>query len=163
MTWSPGSALQFRFTLSGDVSALRIPTPAEGPADRLWEHTCFEAFVRGGEGPGYVEFNFAPSGQWARYEFADYRERIKAPGAPTPLVQVERGDDRLSLVATVPADALPPLDAGFALALTTVVEAADGSVSYWALRHPPGRPDFHHADGFACVFDAPRPAGVRAS
>jgi hypothetical protein len=30
-----------------------------------------------------------------------------------------------------------------------VIEAADGGKSYWALAHPPGRPDFHHAAGFA--------------
>jgi hypothetical protein len=30
-----------------------------------------------------------------------------------------------------------------------VIEAADGSLSYWALRHPPGKPDFHHRDAFA--------------
>ena len=27
--------------------------------------------------------------------------------------------------------------------------AACGGISYWALAHPPGKPDFHHADGFA--------------
>jgi hypothetical protein len=35
-----------------------------------------------------------------------------------------------------------------------VIESADGSISYWALRHPAGRPDFHHLDGFALLLDA---------
>jgi hypothetical protein len=39
------------------------------------------------------------------------------------------------------------------LALTAVVEDARGRLSYWALRHPPGRPDFHHRDGFALVLE----------
>jgi hypothetical protein len=26
---------------------------------------------------------------------------------------------------------------------------ADGVLSYWALQHPPGNSDFHHADAFA--------------
>jgi hypothetical protein len=30
-----------------------------------------------------------------------------------------------------------------------VIEDADGSLSYWALAHPPGRPDFHHTEAFA--------------
>ena len=28
-------------------------------------------------------------------------------------------------------------------------EAFSGAFSYWALRHPAARPDFHHPDGFA--------------
>jgi len=34
------------------------------------------------------------------------------------------------------------------------VENAAGSKSYWALRHAPGKPDFHHADAFALQLDA---------
>jgi hypothetical protein len=36
-----------------------------------------------------------------------------------------------------------------ALGLSVVVEEVDGGMSYWALAHPPGRPDFHHRAGFA--------------
>ena len=46
---------------------------------------------------------------------------------------------------------MPPLR----LALSAVVEADDGTLSYWALRHPPGRPDFHHADGFVLRLEGP--------
>jgi hypothetical protein len=35
------------------------------------------------------------------------------------------------------------------VALCVVIEELDGALSYWALRHPAPRPDFHHADGFA--------------
>jgi hypothetical protein len=30
-----------------------------------------------------------------------------------------------------------------------VLEERNSNTSYWALVHPPGAPDFHHADGFA--------------
>ena len=36
-----------------------------------------------------------------------------------------------------------------------VIEAVDGSVSYWALAHPAGKPDFHHPDGFALQLPPP--------
>ena len=39
-------------------------------------------------------------------------------------------------------------DEPWQLALTAVIEETSGVKSYWALRHPPGKPDFHHADGF---------------
>jgi hypothetical protein len=29
-----------------------------------------------------------------------------------------------------------------------VIEDIGGGRSYWALAHPAGKPDFHHADGF---------------
>ena len=38
------------------------------------------------------------------------------------------------------------------LALTAVVEDGSGRLSYWALRHAPGKPDFHHPDGFVLEF-----------
>ncbi len=41
------------------------------------------------------------------------------------------------------------------LGLSAVVEANDGTLSYWALRHPPGRPDFHHPDGCVLRLEPP--------
>jgi hypothetical protein len=35
------------------------------------------------------------------------------------------------------------------LGLTAVIEDDSGNLSYWALRHAPGNPDFHDPDGFA--------------
>ena len=37
----------------------------------------------------------------------------------------------------------------------TVIEELDGTKSYWALAHPPGKPDFHHPDCFALTLAAP--------
>jgi hypothetical protein len=34
------------------------------------------------------------------------------------------------------------------LGLAAIVEEASGDKSWWALAHPPGAPDFHHADCF---------------
>ena len=42
--------------------------------------------------------------------------------------------------------------------LSAVIEEADGTKSYWALAHPPGKPDFHRAEGFALELP---PAGRR--
>jgi hypothetical protein len=33
--------------------------------------------------------------------------------------------------------------------LSAVIEDTSGRKSYWALAHPPGKPDFHHEDCFA--------------
>lgn len=145
--------LALHYTLTGTIAALRIPSAvAPRRADRLWEHTCFEAFVRTDD-TDYREFNVSPSGEWAAYGFDRYRERSGWMCPVDLRADVERADDRLQLVVLLPAAALPA-DARGALALSAVIESADGSISYWALRHPAGRPDFHHLDGFALLLDA---------
>jgi hypothetical protein len=73
--------------------------------------------------------------------------------------------DRLELTAAIDLGALSPrlTGADLRLAVSSVIEAADGRCSYWALRHPPGRPDFHHPDGFALALDRIVPGSERAS
>jgi hypothetical protein len=58
------------------------------------------------------------------------------------------------LQATVPIDRLPALSrkTPWRLGLSAVIEDKAGHMSYWALAHPPGKPDFHHMDCFAYEF-----------
>ena len=141
------------FELQGDLAALRIPEERPGRRmDELWQHTCFEAFVMAGNGPGYFEYNFSPSSEWAAYAFDDYRQAAAASTESAPVIRVHRSTNLLALEAEIPL-ALPPLTSSMRLGLSAVVEARDGELSYWALRHPPGKPDFHHADAFALQLD----------
>lgn len=145
--------LAFDFALQGDAARLRIPA-SQPPAavDGLWRQTCCEAFLaRAGEA-AYREFNFSPSGQWAGYAFGAYRERV-AWQPPVPHIAMDHAG--LRLAATLPAEALPE-GGSLRLGLAVVVEDQQGALSYWALRHPPGKPDFHHRDGFALQLPDPR-------
>ena len=146
---SRAGILTLAFTLAGDIAGLRIPEPRSSrQADGLWRHTCFEVFVMAAGGPGYREFNFSPSGEWAVYTFHGYRDGAALEIGLTPGIVVRRTANRLELDAEIRQDFLL---AGrlLRLGLSAVVEEADGGLSYWALRHPPGRPDFHHVDAFA--------------
>jgi hypothetical protein len=151
-------AIALSFGVEGDIERLRVPLPA-GPrrVDGLWRHTCFEAFVMAGSGSGYRELNFSPSGRWAAYAFRRYREGGPLDVEVEPAIVVRRDRDRLQVDAVVPAACLTPRDegAGLRLGLAAVLEDVDGSLSYWALRHPADRPDFHHVDGF--VLEVPCP------
>ena len=145
--------LRLNYALEGTLSDIRIPEArAAGRADRLWQHTCFEAFL-GVEGvASYVELNFAPSGAWAIYRFSGYRAGMVAvTPAQAPQIAARQEQHRLTLEAVVTLDAVlaPAVDSPMRVALAAVVEAGDGSLSYWALRHAPGQPDFHHPDGYA--------------
>jgi hypothetical protein len=147
---APGDILTLDFTLEADLSTLRIPEPRSSRrADGLWRHTCFEAFVMAEDGPGYREFNFSPSGEWAVYAFRSYRDAEDLEVELAPGIVVHRTRNRLELETRICHDFLPrgrPLRLG----LSAVVENADGELSYWALRHPSGKPDFHHPA--ACVL-----------
>jgi len=154
-------ALELVFELTGGADDLRIPEPAApGRADGLWKHTCFEAFLGLPDG-GYLEFNLSPSGQWAAYRFSGYRQDM-APleTAPDPRIAVARVDGTLTLEARLDLAGAPelPADGPWRLGLSAVIEDADGRIGYWALAHPPGRPDFHHRDGFVCEVRAPEAA-----
>jgi hypothetical protein len=135
------------YSLTADLSRLRLPPPRESRrADQLWKHTCFEAFVRSPAGE-YYELNFSPSGEWSVYRFSSYRTDMRASDSlGAPVTALRRKGERLELEVTFSVRALTsPVH----LALAAVIEAQDGTLSYWALRHPPGRPDFHHPDSFA--------------
>jgi hypothetical protein len=147
--WTQDNTLIFTYALKADLTDLRIP-PLRPPckADRLWQHTCFEAFVSIKGEAEYYEFNFAPSGEWAVYSFQRYRDGIPFEDDKlVPKIAVRREADQLDLDATILLETPP--NAWLRLALCAVVEDQSGKLSYWALSHPPGRPDFHHPDCFA--------------
>lgn len=133
----------------GEIGALRLPpcVPARR-ADNLWKHTCFEAFVGDGGG-GYYEFNYSPSSEWGAYHFDGYRSGMAAAAAIRPELEISYGEGVFELRAFIAGDQLALLDRPWRLALAAVIEEMNGVKSYWALAHAPGKPDFHHRDGFA--------------
>ena len=151
-TEEPG-LLVFQYVLDADMSRVRVPPSGAGVwADALWKSTCFEAFVAPADGPGYHEFNFSPSLDWAIYRFSAYREGMSpAEIGQTPEISVHRGDDGLELKSAVRIGDLADLRdvRHLRIALAAVIEDDNGRLSYWGLRHRPGKPDFHHPDGFA--------------
>lgn len=150
--------LEFRYLVLGEIDALRLaPVTAARRRHGLWRHSCFEAFARAA-GPAYVEFNFAPSLEWAAFRFKRYREGMHdLASLEPPHVEIRADSERFELNAALDLIDLPELaeDTPWRLAITAVIEQADGAKSYWALAHPPGKADFHHPDGF--VLELPPP------
>lgn len=145
--------LQYR--LQGRLDHLAIPAQrTTARRDELWRHTCFEAFVRSAGVAGYVELNFAPSGEWAAYRFDAYRAGMRdLELTQAPMLDVQQTRGALELSARI--DGLPePWGSADTLwlALTAIVEAADGAISYWSLAHPTEKADFHHPDGFVATL-----------
>lgn len=154
--WEQSGALALTFALTGDLARLRIPAPQPSRrTDNLWRHTCFEAFLRYKDEPAYCELNFSPSGEWAAYAFRRYRDSMSLVQDFDPCIVVRGTEERLELDAVMRLDYLflGQRRARVQLALSAVVEDEQGLVSYWALAHPPGKPDFHHPDVFALELE----------
>jgi hypothetical protein len=131
--------------------------------EEMWLHTCFEAFIRPEGEAGYFELNLLPSLHWAAYRFDDYREGMRiATEVDRPHGEpgsYERpADYAFSITLEMARAAALPIDRPWAIGLSAIVEDKRGGKSWWALRHPPGRPDFHHEDCFALQLPAARPA-----
>jgi hypothetical protein len=154
---SPVSGLTVRYIVTGDMLGLKLPLPT-GPVrtDELWRHTCFELFLREHAQDAYYEFNFAPSLQWAAYRFNDYRSGMQALEIPAPRVEIRQDAGTFELQAALNLAGMPEADslADWRLGLSAVFEETNGAISYWALAHQPGKPDFHNVDAFALSLPA---------
>ncbi|HYH43254.1 MAG TPA: hypothetical protein VD867_14865, partial [Burkholderiales bacterium] len=93
---------------------------------------------------------------WAAFAFERYREAAALIDASLdPRIAVQSDAERFTLKATVDLDHLSPhlARAPLSIGLSAVIEDRDGALSYWALAHLPGKPDFHHAHAFALELE----------
>jgi hypothetical protein len=153
------SGLQLGFRLDGNISRICL-TPRSGRQGlvELWRHTCFEAFVAIDCQAAYHEFNFAPSHEWRVYAFRTYRDPAPLMNLlHSPIVAINTMDDRLELDVRIILADLSAIHSHspLRLGLSAVIESLNGSLSYWALRHPAGKPDFHHTYAFALRLEPP--------
>jgi hypothetical protein len=156
---APDARLRFRFIVRGDIARVRVPPFREPRAgSELWRHTCCEAFVAVDGVAAYHELNVSPSGEWAVMAFTGYRDLAPlAAVVPTPSIAVRATARRLELEMAVAFGCLSArhATARLRLALAAIVEETSGAVSYWALHHAAGRPDFHHRDAFVARLEPP--------
>ena len=149
------NSLLLNYRVNGELAAVRMPEllpPVH--TDNLWRHTCFEAFV-GTSGTGaYCEYNFSPSGAWAAYQFTGYRAGMQPlKGGRLPNFAFDMQDGDLVLTAQLDLGWMQlPETLALRVGVTAVIEDRSGELSYWALKHPAEKPDFHHGDGFIIVL-----------
>ena len=142
------------FELQGALDSILCTEPTSPPQrrDELWRHTCFEVFVQRGAGPGYLEFNFSPSGDWAAYEFQGYRSGRMDYGSSSIAVTRTRFED-VHLMLRTQSQLKPQAEKrDWHLNVAAVIEARDGTLSYWAVRHSRPKPDFHQSAAFCIVL-----------
>ena len=145
--------LTLRWTVKGAGALIVPPFAGRARTDGLWQTTCFELFLKARDGAGYAEFNLSPSERWAAYDFTGYRAGMAERPVPRPPVCTpRRGGSVLIFDAAIPVRALPPLPWDYGL--TAVIEEEGGIKSYWAMAHPPEKPDFHDPACFVAALAA---------
>lgn len=147
VTTDKQGAIEVEYYVYGAQTLLVPAFASPVRADELWKTTCFELFFMPAGGEAYLEFNFSPSTQWAAYVFDGYRAGMRNAEALDPEITVAPHDGS---IFSLLAEPWPPelVKGPGMIALSAVIEETDGTKSYWALAHPPGKPDFHHPDCF---------------
>ncbi len=130
------------YQVLGNISILNIPAyiSKSERVDKLWEHTCFELFVK--PTTAYFEYNFSPDNMWNVFHFDDYRDNKQEYQGITPKLTSTYDKHAFSLSVTLPI--LSPCHIG----ISCVLEHQEGTYSYWALAHGGEQPDFHKSDLF---------------
>ena len=150
------NVVRLHYLVSGAIENVLLPAP-ETPVrgHQLWEHSCFELFIRPRDGEAYCEFNFAPSRQWAAYRFRAHRSGMDDIEVAVPNIEGRRDYGTFEMRVELHVGSVPELAEGgcWQLNVSTIIEEACGRKSYWALAHPPGKADFHNPDCF--VLDLP--------
>ena len=146
-----GGLITLRYTVIGDIGGIHIPEPTE-PERRngLWKTTCFELFTQDVGQQAYREYNFSPSGAWAAYSFSAYRQGMSDVDIWAPRIAITADEESLVVDVTFVSPRLAPQHVG----AYAIIEEEGGAQSFWALRHPPGKPDFHNEFGFSYLIPA---------
>jgi hypothetical protein len=145
---SSGEYLEFNFSPSGQWAAWRFDGYPTGRSDlevappRIFttDPLQFQTFAQthlGGLG-------FDPEALRALAEVARQDARDMPPAAA------------YALSAGLEDPALPS-GRDWLMGLSAIIEESDGTKSFWALAHPPGKPDFHHPDCFTLELPAAEP------
>jgi hypothetical protein len=142
------SQLEYR-VFSDEALALPAATQPKR-RDELWKATCFEMFTQVDHEPGYQEYNFSPSRDWAAYGFTSHRKGRRDLSIAAPAIS--GWGDVTGYVLEVKMDLIGLWASECRIGLSAIIEEADGTKSYWALAHPTGEPDFHHPDCFALAL-----------
>lgn len=152
ITCNPVSLI-LTYHIIGNPEALKIPPPSNKPQpqDNLWQHTCCEAFIGNTSDTSYHEWNLSPSGNWQVYSFTGYRANQQRLNVTAPVIHTNIGQDHLTITTYIPNSWLTnpyPTPTKLTMGLSVVLADRYGSLYYWALQCPPGKPDFHNRDSW---------------
>ncbi len=151
--------LELNFVIDGEIALIDLPE-SNSSKERilgLWESTCFELFIKDANSSKYLEFNFSASGDWNCYAFEHYRSDLNEylPMKSSALKMLNKhSKNTYNYQVIIDTTQLPEAFKQVGqrmLGLSAVIKIGD-ELSYWALKHPQNKPDFHSEAGFSIVL-----------
>jgi hypothetical protein len=140
------------YALGGNIGEVLLPPTSlsRRRRDELWKATCFEFFLAVQDQPGYWEFNMSPSGDWNVYRMDAYRRVGFREETAISQLQFESKKESRQVVLDVSLELTSIIrpDEEIQAGITAVIQAMDGSETFWALDHPAPYADFHLRESF---------------
>ncbi|MEM6252017.1 MAG: DOMON-like domain-containing protein [Cyanobacteria bacterium P01_D01_bin.156] len=144
------STLALKYTVTGTLDNLVVPplaSTAPSRRDKLWQTTCFEAFIGMPNASHYWEINVAPKGDWNLYRFESYRQGMAREMGCHSIKSIWQSIPQgYQLVLNIPTEPWLPSAQPLEMGISTILQT--DRTSHWALVHPGKDPDFHHRDSF---------------
>ncbi len=147
--------LVFKYRIIGQMDSILLPLCEKGKFRRydLWDHTCFECFIKDPYEDWYIEFNFAPSKAWNCFYISSYRcNEGEYMAVEEVIIEQKLKSEEYELVAKVHLSQMDVFNFkekhNFQVGLTAVIENVKGELGYWCLLRRDGEPDFHDPDTF---------------
>lgn len=144
----PDLFLSFKVTANTEHLILPDIVNPQSRQNELWNSTCFEFFLKDSGSTEYFEFNLSPSGSWNFYHLDSYRQGLKEDSRiPQPRFEREQDKKSLRVSSVIHFGKLPPMT-NPQMGISAVLAETSGNKSYWALKHPDQKPNFHHLESF---------------
>ncbi len=152
----PGSVL-IEYLVEGALDRISWSRTSSntGRCHELWRQTCFEVFFSSKDEEAYWEVNLCRNGCWNVYHFTNYRTGMREERAiGQPLLRFVTDGDFLSLTCVLELHGLIDDSSDLEIGVSSVIQATDGSTSYWAIDHQGSVPDFHKRSSFCLGLPA---------
>ena len=148
--------LNIEYQCAGKIDGITIPYIHDKPQrlHSLWQHTCFEAFINFGE-DCYWEVNCSPSKDWNIYYFDRYRkgqtEELRISNLHCEVFHKSQKSFIIQWILNLKS-ITPNNPEDLSIGICSILEHANKSKSYWALKHCASKPDFHQRKSFCLNF-----------
>ena len=150
LTRQPGTVL-VKYQVEGALHRVNWPRTSgiTGRCHELWRQTCFELFFAIKGEAAYWEVNLGLNDCWNIYHFSDYRNGMRQEESiAPPLCRVVVDGNLLSLTCALKFNNVIDDSSDLVVGVSSVIQATDGSTSYWAIDHCDLKPDFHNRSSF---------------
>lgn len=140
--------LKIKYLLSGDVDQINLPNLSNSPqrSNFLWKESCFEFFISHKNKQEYLEFNFAPTGNWNCSLFDDYLLGMRDYRlVENVVINTKKEQKMFELTAQFNIKDFISDDDMF-INLSTILKMNSGNKLHYALIHGTNKPDFHNKE-----------------